>query len=364
MNNWKKLAALLAASLLAGNFAACDDEGDAFDPDTGADTPGEVTGYPDTLNNERRCPEIADQEVLQLEEGFAVAENAASFQGAFGYEISYGRDAVVNPGEDQVLEGYVGRGQQYVTALAGTGVRDVAGETVTLFAEIEGAWTELGDVVTDAEGAYTFTVPEEFEFGVGLHRVLAVLNANGLCSEHAVAVYPEGTQGLVTDIDGTLTADDGEFITELGNLSHVPAANIAADTLMQTWDEKGYRVFYVTARPNIFRWQTRAWLREQGYPFGVVETATDFVFGDTAAEYKTAFLRDVLLDEGGFDIVAGYGNSDSDLQAYQNNSIPNAQIFSINEAEGNFGTTPISDGDYTSHVAGYVTDQPDSTNSF
>lgn len=355
MANLRALCAACALLALISGLVACDEEGDVQT----------VTAeYPDTLNNERRCPEIATEDVLQLREGFAVAENAASFEAPFGYEISYGRDAIVSPGQAQVLEGYVGRGQQYVTALSGSGVRDVAGETVTLFAEIEGAWTELGDIVTDEEGAYTFTIPEEFEFGVGLHRVLAVLNANGLCSEHAVAVYPENTQGIVTDIDGTLTLDDAELLTELADLSYVPRQNVAADTLCQTWDTKGYRIFYLTARPNIFRWQTRAWLREQGYPFGTVETAPEFVFSGTAAAYKTEFVRDQLIGEQLIEVVAAYGNSDSDLEAYQNAAIPNAQIFSINEAEGNFGTTPISDGDYTSHVAGYVTDQPESTNSF
>ena len=53
---------------------------------------------------------------------------------------------------------------------------------------------------------------------------------------------------VFTDIDETLTTTDEEWLAQLGDPTHDPAMRPGADALMQGYAERGYTVFYVTAR--------------------------------------------------------------------------------------------------------------------
>lgn len=334
------------------SVAACGDDGD--------DTPidGEFVLPADPFNV-RRCPEVGTVPAMQMEAGFTNEANQPYYVGAYKFEASYGRDVIGNEDVDQTLVGRVMRMRNFVPG-GGTGI---AGETVHFFMEIDGTWTDVGQEVTDNKGHYTFAIPAEHAVGVGSSRVLAIVEATGTCIEHGVFLWPEGTKSTISDIDGTLTSTDAEFMTQIsGKPEYVPLQNVNSDLLMQTWAQKGYASIYLTARPNDFRWLSRVWLREQGFPFGPMETAESFVFGSTAREYKGRFVNQ--LNALGIDLVAAYGNAESDVQAYDDGSIPKALTFTINEAEGKDGTVGVSNGDWTSHISEFVQPQPTVDNGF
>mgnify|MGYP002620043485 CR=1 FL=1 len=349
---------MTAAALLAGStlLLACDAEEGSLD--NGGDAPGcEVEGPRPELTA-LVCPTPGVLPFATQSCGFANPDNEARL--SLRSDSSFGRDIVETEDGDQVLEGGYCRIGNFIPNNCGNGL---ANEWVSFWEYRDDAWQNLGRVRTDDGGRYSFSLTGDDRYPIGEHTVYAVFEATQTCAEHGVFVYPEGTQVIITDIDGTLTRDDNEFITQLSNPSHVPAQNTGSDRLMQTWNDKGYIVVYLTARPNDFRWQSRNWLRSQGFPYGPMETATSFVFGETARTYKRAFVNRVSGDLD-WDIVAAYGNAFSDVDAYEDGGIPKNVTFTINEASGAAGTVGMPGPDWTAHINGYVSDQPAATQPF
>ena len=128
----------------------------------------------------------------------------------------------------------------------------------------------------------------------------------------------------------------------------------AANTLIQTWSMKGYPIVYLTARANEFRAETAQWLGQDSFPIGVTITGSN---SSDAQAYKTTWLQRMVTDFG-WDIVAGYGNADTDILSYQAVNIPDSQIFVVGPMGGDLGSTAIPNMDFTAHIASYVDAQP------
>lgn len=219
------------------------------------------------------------------------------------------------------------------------------------------AWQTLGRVDTDADGNYGIS-PADAIVTERDRPVYSILEADGSCAEHYNYLMPEGTKFVVTDIDGTLTLSDDELFKQIDDGSYVPAQNKSADVLMNTWHDKGYFIVYLTARPHEFRSETRAWLRDLGFPKGPVVTANSLVFDESAREYKRAWINRMLTDFK-WDVVAAYGNAASDVDAYEDAGIPKDITFTVGEAAGANGTTAVPNNDFTNHISDYVALQPD-----
>ncbi len=166
-------------------------------------------------------------------------------------------------------------------------------------------------------------------------------------------------RGVVTDIDETLTTSDEEWLSQMADASHDPAMRPDAQTLMNAYAERGYGVFYVTARGQDFtmsdeRTATEAtvdWLGERGFPVDPerVFLSEGFgVAGEAAATYKTEVLE--RLSQDGWTMDWAYGNAESDVQAFQT-ALADEQIFLVGELAGALGVEPIEDQDaYTEHL--------------
>jgi phosphatidate phosphatase PAH1 len=159
---------------------------------------------------------------------------------------------------------------------------------------------------------------------------------------------------IVTDIDGTLTTDDNEIIKQVADDTHVPAMMAAADRLTQAWAMKGYPVVYLTARTHVLRPESRGWLVDLGFPDGPLITANG---GPTADVYKSLWMKRMINDFQ-WNVVAAYGNADTDITAYANAGVPLTQTFIIGPLAGTRGTMPIANNDYTQHIASFVAGQP------
>lgn len=86
-------------------------------------------------------------------------------------------------------------------------------------------------------------------------------------------------------------------------------------------------------------------------------TANSLVFGDSAREYKGAWVKR-LTNDLGWDIVAAYGNAESDIQAYEDAGIPKGITFIVGEFAGASGTVAIANNDFSSHITDFVNQQP------
>ncbi len=234
-----------------------------------------------------------------------------------------------------------------------------AGEKVSLWVQgAGGAWEQSGaSVDTDANGNYSFAVPTAQQAkGSGFGYVL--LEGDGSCAQHGIFAWPRGTKIVVTDIDGTLTTANAEFQTQVTQPTYVPKEHPSASEMIMKWSSKGYRVVFLSARPDNFRDASRVWLRDKGINFGPIITAKNFVTGAAAVDYKTKALQTVVNDYG-WQIVAAYGNEASDVQAYANVNVPKAQTFTVENANGIEGTSGIAGDDYGPHISNYVDKQTD-----
>lgn len=329
--------------------AASDTSADAADAASDASGPIEV---PVLSCNDGEALPFADQ--LSVAEGeFAEAAHRALVNDAL-LDTTAAFDFAGNPGTAQRVEGVLSVSD---TILFPT---PLAGETVSMwyFDEAAGDWATAGEVVTDAGGNYAFAFDTPFD--PGTTRVYAVFDAARRCYVHNVFVWPEGTQLVLTDIDGTLTLSDEELFAEMSDPSYDQEMNVNADLMMQTWADKGYRVVYLTARPGPFRQISRAWLDRHAFPEGLLITADSLVFGESARIYKRSFITGAIED-GGWEFYAVHGNAESDIQAYEDAGIPKDRTFIIGPEAGLSGTVPIANNDWTSHIVDFIERQPDAS---
>lgn len=225
------------------------------------------------------------------------------------------------------------------------------GEYVSLWTYDTG-WRQLARGKTDDNGVYEF--PDTGFVAPNGTPVYAMLEADGDCMDHYTWLLPPGSKVVVTDIDGTLTINDDQQFMQFSDESYVPIAMGSAAELINAWSTKGYPIIYLTARYHLFRNETRAWLRDLGFPLGPM--ITELELGGTAA-YKTAWLNR-MIQNFGWQVVVAYGNADTDITAYEAAGIPKAQTFIVGPLAGDSGTQPIANMDYAAHIATYVSAQP------
>lgn len=237
------------------------------------------------------------------------------------------------------------------TSSGGLFTYPLGGEAVALFT-YDAAWMQIGTSTTDDDGAYT--IDGGGVIAANGHPIYSMLDADGTCAEHYDYLYPRGQKVVISDIDGTLTLDDGQLLSQISDETYVQKMMGAADKLTQAWAAKNYPVIYLTARPHVFRNETRTWLRDLGFPAGALITAKDI---SDAAPYKTEWLRRMLTTFG-WTAVAAYGNADTDITAYENAGIPKNLTFIVGPLAGTRGTVAIPNMDFTAHISSFVAPQP------
>ncbi|MBU6160792.1 MAG: hypothetical protein KGO50_06695 [Myxococcales bacterium] len=358
---------LLATCLAANLFAGCGDS-DSAGPnptdaasDVSSSDAGDIatdTGSDDAIVEQPRelnCP--GQQEFpfdLEVEAGAWASERNGQAVAEALYDNTAHRDFYGNPADPQTLVGVLG------VAASALQTNVLPGEPVSLwrFNDVTTSWEQLGRTTTAADGSYSFDLGTTFD--AGSHKVWAVFEAGRTCYTHSLMVWPEGTQLVLSDIDGTLTLSDDELFAEIGDPTYDQQTKGSAIELIQAWDAKGYDLVYLTARPGDFRPMTEAWKARRGLPHGLTQFAFSLGFGETARAYKAEFISE-LLNDMQWDIVAAYGNATSDIEACADAGIPLDVTFIIGEHAGESGTVAIPNDDYAAHIAEWVSAQPDAT---
>jgi hypothetical protein len=267
------------------------------------------------------------------------------------------QDAYGLPGSLPDLKGKMQRGvSNYVVG------KVFATENVSLWVQnASGAWEQSGATIkTDDNGNYTFPLPQLLQAKNTATHVYALLEGDGTCAEHGVYAWPKGSQVVVWDIDGTITKSNAEFQTQVTQPSYVPLEHPSATATVEAWSKKGYRIVFLSARPDNFRDASRVWFVNKGVDIGPIITSTTFVTGAAAVAYKSTYLKKIVQDFG-WTVVAAYGNEPSDVQAYEAANVPKAQTFTVETANGTGGTQGIANDDYGPHITNYVDKQPDAT---
>ena len=247
-------------------------------------------------------------------------DNAAGFQFRSNRLKSWSganhmtQDAIVRPYDDVTLKSTFSYGP--------LGLK-LAQERVTASIYDCANWRELAQMTTNDTGDIEFAFsaadygPGEFTVN---YQVLG--DATGLTS--AVHVVPEGTHFVVFDIDGTLTTGDFGLLRDLFYQSLLrrefrPVAHPYAATLTKLWQQKGYRIAYVTGRPLWLRQMTEEWLKDAGFATGTLHftesrgATIPSVKG--VGTYKAAYLQS--LRDKGYELDYAYGNATTDIYAYK-----------------------------------------------
>jgi hypothetical protein len=221
---------------------------------------------------------------------------------------------------------------QWLIARFAYGLFDAAisGEEVDLFL-LRGCgttWEPLGTAITTGNGEHApvegvadpggrvyFSVPAEKRLGPGRHRVRFVVAGDGSSTDAFVEVRAPGTPIAVVDVDGTLTTSES---AEFGALltGQLPAAQPDAARALALLPASGFRLFYLTARPEWLTERTREFLTGAGFPPGIVETTTggSGALGADATTFKTDALA--RISGKGLRPALAIGNTDSDAAAY------------------------------------------------
>lgn len=303
-------AGLGAAGGMAGQDAATDAPPEATEAGLPACTPSPVCNAAPPNSGPEREWKHWDSSVIALS----------------GSPNHRGRDLFLNPGDQQWVIGKFAYGAVD---------KDMKDEEVDLYLlrGCTGSWEKLATVSTTEEGAHPmvegveddggrvfYQIPAAQQLGIGRHRIHMILAGDLSSADLFIEVVPKGTAVFVSDIDGTLTLEETEEYGSLltGSLSGIrPGAPEAFQALVA----KGYRPFYMTARPEWLVGRTREFLTARGLPDGIVHTTLGKTgaLGSSAAEYKTGELN--VMNSRGLRPHYAFGNTDTDAKAYKDTGI-------------------------------------------
>ena len=190
------------------------------------------------------------------------------------------------------------------------------------------SWETLGTVKTSRSGEHPpvedveddggrvfFQVPPGKELGAGRHRVRFTVAGDSTSAELFIEVVRVGTPLFVADMDGTLTTSEtaqfGALFTGV-----TPDANPDAAAVLSLLAARGYRPFYLSARPEWLVGRSREFLATRGFPGGVLHTTLGGTgaLGAAATEFKMRELQ--RLAQRGLRPAFAFGNTDSDADAY------------------------------------------------
>ncbi len=180
--------------------------------------------------------------------------------------------------------------------------------------------------VEDTGGWVFFEIPADRRLGPGRHRLHFFVAGDHSEADQYIEVIEPGTRLVVSDVDGTLTESETAEFQTLWNGD--PAARPSSPEMLRAFAEKGYLIFYLTARPHWLHARTHRWLNDHMYPPGLVHTTLAFegALGGDAETFKTDELN-AIGDRLGHPPDYAFGNTDSDAAAYANATIAPTQRY-------------------------------------
>ncbi|MCW8109229.1 hypothetical protein OPS25_12040 [Alteromonas ponticola] len=137
-------------------------------------------------------------------------------------------------------------------------------------------------------------------------------------SEQPIPVAPEASnQAIIFDIDGTLTPKPIAINTAREHASR--AVNMFA--------EHGYTIIYLSARNLFFQFPIPGWLEENNFPAGTIHVPRTHTEHFNPAKFKSQILQEYISK--GWKLVAAYGDTYTDFEAYSKAGIPRERIFAV-----------------------------------
>jgi hypothetical protein len=284
-------------------------------------------GNPDTTPgaDPGRCPAAPKCDATVPTPGPARAWRHSAPSGAANHR---GRDLFVNPGAPQ----WVIATFKYGLALFESALGDEEVD-IYLLRGCGATWEKLGTALTstaathapvegvdDAIGRLLFEIPAAKALAPGRHRLRLVVAGDLSTTEVFIEVVAANTPLFVTDVDGTLTTSENAQAISL--FTGAPAqANPDGAAVLSLLASKGYRPFYLTARPDWLGRTTHEWTASLGFPPGIIHTtlSSGGASGAAAGTFKTDELK--VLAARGLKPGFAFGNTDTDADAYNSATV-------------------------------------------
>ncbi|CAD5120699.1 DgyrCDS9263 [Dimorphilus gyrociliatus] len=213
--------------------------------------------------------------------------------------------------------------KQLLTAKFMYGILDVAlsSERVDIHVQRsppDGEWCFLDTVRTDSSGRVTYEVPEDKRLSLGIYPVVMTVRGDHTTADFSLAVLPPKTETVVFSIDGSFTAS-------VSIRGKDPKVRAGAVDVVRMWQDLGYLILYITARPDMQHRVVVSWLAQHNFPYGMVA----FMDGLTAEpmKQKTQYLQH-LVKNANIKIHAAYGSC-KDIQVYQTLEVEQSHTFII-----------------------------------
>lgn len=211
--------------------------------------------------------------------------------------------------------------------------KDLKDEDIDIYLDegCAGTWTLLDTVRTTDSGGHHPTVegvedtggwvyyklPSNITLAKGRHHFHLVVGGDLTSTDVTIDIVDPGAPLIVTDVDGTLTTSENEEFTALVS-GALPDANPSAREVLSTLADKGYRIYYMSARPEFLVARTHDFVEARGFPPGLVRTTlnTTGALGSAAVGYKSGELAAIAAR--GLVPTYVFGNTESDAEAYDN----------------------------------------------
>ncbi|XP_046827595.1 protein retinal degeneration B isoform X1 [Vespa crabro] len=204
-----------------------------------------------------------------------------------------------------------------------------------------GEWSFLNTEITDKNGRITYRIPDDKALGYGLYPVKMIVRGDHTSVDFFLAVIPPKTECVVFSIDGSFTAS-------MSVTGKDPKVRAGAVDVVRHWQELGYLIIYITARPDMQQKKVVSWLSQHNFPHGLVSFA-DGLSTDPLG-HKAAYLNN-LVQEHRVIIHQAYGSS-KDISVYTSINLKPNQIFVIGGASKKHHAlaTILHDG-YAAHLS-------------
>lgn len=219
----------------------------------------------------------------------------------------------------------------------------LSGEKVDIFVNSSTApeWQLLqGSVLTDSHGKLKYELPKEKRLSLGMYKICMKVKCDHSKVEFYMAVLPLDTESVVFSIDGSFAANISFSGTD-------PKVRPGAVDVVRHWQDLGYLIIYVTARPDIQHYKVTNWLAQHNFPLGMCYFS-DGLSRDPIRQ-KTETLRH-LTGNKSIKLQAAYG-SIKDIHMYASLGVPQNRIFIIGKIKNKFMNQAVflQDG-YASHL--------------
>ncbi|MDN3637493.1 hypothetical protein QWY82_01610 [Simiduia curdlanivorans] len=125
------------------------------------------------------------------------------------------------------------------------------------------------------------------------------------------------SKAVVFDIDGTLTPRP---------MAVFSVREDAASTV-QLFSERGYKIIYLSARVALLQRAIPGWLADNGFPEGSIHVPANTEDSGDHAAFKARVLNQ--YKDRGWLLVAGFGDSATDFEAYAQVGIDASSVFAL-----------------------------------